>query len=94
MFSPISRLKGRHFPLLAAESQRAQREPEESHAFVSGMEKWAFSPLCGWGRSEEAPLSPAGSGHPSARHLASTLPPLRDQQREQPLETAVLPVFN
>lgn len=33
MFSPISRLKGRHFPLLAAESQRAQREPEESPCF-------------------------------------------------------------
>ena len=33
-------------------------------------------------------------GHPSARRLALTLPPLRNQQREHPLETAVLPVFN
>lgn len=63
---------------------RARDNLRSPRAFLSWMEKWAFSPLCGWGRSEEAPPSPAGSGHPSARHLALTLPPLRNQQREHP----------
>lgn len=90
---PSPRLNGDALPSWQLRARGPRENLRCPHAFLSCM-KQACSPLCGWGRSEEALPSPAGSWCPSARHLALTLPPLRNQQREHPLETAVLPVFN
>ena len=74
---PSPRLNGDALPSWQLRARGPRENLRCPRAFLSCM-KWACSPLCGWGRSEEALSSPAGSGCRSARHLALTLPPLRN----------------
>lgn len=94
VLSPISRLKGRHFPLLAAESPKAQREPEEAPCFCLLYGEVGLLSSLWLGKEWGSPTLPSRVWAPLSQ--TSCLSPSRSEGSAEgaALETAVLPVFN